>query len=712
MPKVSKFVAIDSEGVDVSQSFVFNPKDIPSENPLELVREVLESEFTHFVRRHRTFLWGASDGVTDSWLCSSTAKSGAAQRVASTGMSGAAKRANQDKETLSSIEILDFLTSLGDTYKNAIFVAFSFGYDAAQALAGISVKKLQKIQEDKGRGYTLCGPFGVRYLPGKYFSVARLCQPFVGKPRFKHAVTIYDVFGFFQCSFEKAIDQMPHVCSEEMRNVIKEGKAQRKDFAGIDIPSIQRYTRAELHTLVNMMNVLRFTLGEMDLQLSRWNGAGCIAGAMMRKHDVKRHYTDIHTTDLPSYQEYAHHAYFGGRIECLKYGRTKKCWVYDINSAYPHAQHSLPSMVNGIWKFLSAEDLHEKEFFHFSPLSMIEVMWFCKSFPFGPFPYRTERGAIYYPLEGLGIYTVEEVLAVIRARAKGMPVDLHYKSAWQFVEGSTEQPFDWIAEYYEKRRQIKARIKETGISDLTEYMIKLGLNSCYGKTAQSVGGREGRPPVTANPYYAAVITARTRAALLTLAMEKPHHIIAFATDGIASMVPLPICLHGANTLGDWSEEVIDGGLWVKSGVYCYYSNGEIKEAKFRGVKQIKLDSKLHARILETWKRKETRIVFDYTQYITIGMATRSEAWRDIIGCWMEGKRWLDLHPGVKREVGMRDTGMSGVALRAMPHERLVATKPKEVSGSLTIRSHPRIPEWVSFSFGDEADNEEALTKFE
>src|SRR5208283_5224680 len=59
--------------------------------------------------------------------------------------------------------------------------------------------------------------------------------------------------------------------------------------------------------------------------------------------------------------------------------------------------------------------------------------------------------------------------------------------------------------------------------DVREKILKLGLNSIYGKTAQSKGGSikrtaEGEmrafPPKEANPFFAAAVTAGTRAMLL------------------------------------------------------------------------------------------------------------------------------------------------------------------------------------------------------
>jgi hypothetical protein len=70
-----------------------------------------------------------------------------------------------------------------------------------------------------------------------------------------------------------------------------------------------------------------------------------------------------------------------------------------------------------------------------------------------------------------------------------------------------------------------------------EKVIKSGLNSLSGKTAQSVksGGKEDAPPSCVNPYYAAAITAGVRAQLLRAALKDPYAIVSFMTDAIVSM---------------------------------------------------------------------------------------------------------------------------------------------------------------------------------
>lgn len=101
---------------------------------------------------------------------------------------------------------------------------------------------------------------------------------------------------------------------------------------------------------------------------------------------------------------------------------------------------------------------------------------------------------------------------------------------WEVNEGYEDiRPFAILKDLYAKRRAIKDDIEaknkeieklnevrkangETELPyeyDITEKVLKLILNSVYGKLAQFVGS-SNKVPNCANPYYAAAITAYCR----------------------------------------------------------------------------------------------------------------------------------------------------------------------------------------------------------
>lgn len=87
------------------------------------------------------------------------------------------------------------------------------------------------------------------------------------------------------------------------------------------------------------MTELRQAFFGLGLKPSSWHGPGAAATAMIEKMRTRAHYgEDISATDVSEQQDWAHHAFLGGRIETLKQGYMKAgaLYVYDIASAYPY----------------------------------------------------------------------------------------------------------------------------------------------------------------------------------------------------------------------------------------------------------------------------------------------------------------------------------------------------------------------------------------
>src|SRR5437867_9809236 len=57
-------------------------------------------------------------------------------------------------------------------------------------------------------------------------------------------------------------------------------------------------------------------------------------------------------------QELARKCFYGGRFELILKGFIGKCYLYDINSAYPNALGQIPDITNGNW--ISSDKIHPK----------------------------------------------------------------------------------------------------------------------------------------------------------------------------------------------------------------------------------------------------------------------------------------------------------------------------------------------------------------
>ena len=127
--------------------------------------------------------------------------------------------------------------------------------------------------------------------------------------------------------------------------------------------------------------------------------------------------------------------------------------------------------------------------------------------------------------------------------------------------------------------------------DAREKYYKLPPNSIYGKMAQRVGGSETKDgwkaPSTANPYYAAAITANCRRRLVQAGLLDPHAVVAFMTDGIVTTrrlegLPNVVNEGDESKLGDWEYAPVQGGTFLHAGVYSMRKAGK-ELTKTRGV---------------------------------------------------------------------------------------------------------------------------------
>jgi hypothetical protein len=67
-----------------------------------------------------------------------------------------------------------------------------------------------------------------------------------------------------------------------------------------------------------MMEKLREALRRLGLEPSHWQGAGAIAKAMFKKYRTLHYFPIVKVENIPAWQEWAHYAFFGGRIEQQK----------------------------------------------------------------------------------------------------------------------------------------------------------------------------------------------------------------------------------------------------------------------------------------------------------------------------------------------------------------------------------------------------------
>jgi hypothetical protein len=460
---------------------------------------------------------------------------------------------------------------------------------------------------------------------------------------------------------------------------------------------------------------LRRGLSDQNLGVQRWQGAGAIAEAMFKRHRTIHYSPFVATRDVSEPQEWAHYAFFGGRIELCQQGKhVGELYGYDVTSAYPAEQAALPAMVlpiyedafktkpkswdKGKWTYLEGKELDRAVIERMPPYSMIESKFDFptkivddegrfRTVPFYPLPYRTDTKAVTFPAKGWGRYHRVEALAAfewVDVMMGYAPVDVRARAlvitgAYVFEpprdeHGELVYPYAFLKDYFEERRRIADEAVLKGY-DVREKVIKLGINSAYGKMAQGVGGTKGRAPKTSNPWVAGAITAGTRAKLLRAALKAPWDVIFFATDGIHPLKELGV-ESPTKILGGWEKTILTAGIWAQPGVYAFSQidrkgkviftgksrgaspNSFMDEPEKPAVEGSEDEDRSGERLFDyydrmlvpLWARGEGKLTLLQERYLTFGYAANSpENWPHV-GYWLETSRTIEARSGgVKRE---------------------------------------------------------------
>lgn len=467
-------------------------------------------------------------------------------------------------QPLESRALLEFIAAQP---KGPIYVIYSGTYDFTMILRGAPHDFLRDLLDRAGRtdsdGNVRSARWGdlrVDYIPRKRLRVGRG----------SNSITVHDVFGFFQGSFVKALEEWDVGTTEE-RGQIASGKLRRGNTDVLS-PNELAYNERECDLLAEVMTKLNQVTNSITLSASPYEGAGAIASSLFSLHMVKpikernrrlgeneqepenfREIDPAETLGLPTWD-----AYYGGRFEITAHGPVRaKVWEYDINSAYPAVITNLPCLLHGKW-------VHNKRGAKLGgPYTVGHIRWRVPmDRPFGPLPHRDKAGRITFPARGSGWYWAVEW--------PSDPEDYTVDETWSWVPNCEHRPFSWVADRYRQRKAHKAAGRKG-----QAMMLKLGYNSLYGKMAQNIGKPRWR-----NSVYAGLVTATCRRQIRDAAEQAPADIIMFATDGIYSLSPLDLPV--GDGLGEWEATEYPEGLFlVRPGIY--FENGGDAKVKSRGV---------------------------------------------------------------------------------------------------------------------------------
>lgn len=473
----------------------------------------------------------------------------------------------EDPQGLTTYQCFEFILSL--PAHNARFFTYSFGYDLTKILEDLDDVSIYKLvrpelrRRERGDRTLLVpvywppkkpkyclnwmnGRFTIRKLQG----TAQVVDPLTGGPRTTYqwgpSRVIHDVWRFFQAKFTTALEdwKVPDHVSKEERKVIldrmREMKDKRSQFDKLTFDEIRTYCFEECRYMARLARKLTDAHIEAKIPLKNYFGAGSSAEAMLLVMNVKEHVRRGRAENpIPHDIEYAMRcAFFGGRFENSRIGAIQgPVYGEDISSAYPFQTISLPCLIHGKWRHTEKRADIEK-----ARTALVRYTLEAPRVyrPWGPFPFRIKKtGSIAFPeVSGGGWVWRDEYLAGER-----LFPNVRFLEAYIYESDCDCQPFKDIPKYYTYR----VRIGKEGPG----IVVKLGTNSCYGKTAQTVGGEPGS---FHSWMWAGLITSGCRAQVLVAmaAHRNLDNLLMVATDGIATLEKI-VLPHPRDTGTEWLE---------------------------------------------------------------------------------------------------------------------------------------------------------------
>lgn len=455
-------------------------------------------------------------------------------------------------EGLHTADCLRFIARLPTA---AICWGFSFSYDVNMILWKVRPDTVQRLYDN---GKCRWRNFYVEYVPKKMLRVVEYAHS--GKGAEKVASTVvWDMFPWQQTSFANWLRDN-ELADEAAIADIEAMKNKRATFAADERDEIIDYCLAECRLLAKGARRMVDTITVQGFR----TGGKFYSPASLAKAEMKRQGVGAFMSDPPEHLlRHIEAARFGGRAEVGQSGPIEgPVWQHDIRSAYPTQLAGLPCLAHGGWRRDRTRTIARLE-----PTSLVRVSWKPRhrDQKWGPFPMRNRLGILWFPSSGQGWFWGEEVKAAERV------AHVAVQEVWTFSPKCSHEPFAYIPDMYTKRQEMKAA------GDSGEYVLKLALNSTYGALAERPHRHAEKPPPWRSLVWAGMITAGTRATMLSLVDDS---VVMIATDGIFATSRLPV--QEGERLGEWEVDRYDA-LWIAgTGFYFPFRDGDWLKPKTRG----------------------------------------------------------------------------------------------------------------------------------
>lgn len=568
------------------------------------------------------------------------------------------------EQGLTTKQCLNFILSIP---KHARIAGFAIGYDLTKILEEMPNEKIRLLTHPDLRPKNRFGKarklrFG-RYRLDLVATRLEIGQADPSRPKRTLAHSnrsVNDVFKFFGTSFVKSLKNWQVGTPEELAR-IQAGKEKRSDFDRTSTDYIVNYSLDECRLLAQMFSKVYEAHEQADLPLTQFYGAGSTASVMLEQLGIDEQAKTIREITPGPVQLAASYAFFGGRFEIARRGEIPGLvHDFDISSAYPYQISQLPCLTCGTWTL--TRDIERARHAQAALIRYELAPWKGPVPPWGPFPFRQEDGSIPYPIESGGGWVHQTEFFA----AQRLFPNVKMAEAWVYETACKHRPFAKVPEWYLTRL---AWGKEG-----RGYVLKLGMNSIYGKLAQIIGSAKYQCRI-----WAGMVTAGCRAQLLDFIgqHERWSDILMLATDGVWSLCDIkPHSPRDTGTdhevfdqvakktvrkpLGAWEHGHFKHGVFMaRPGIYfpLQATDDQIEEAKARGIGT-----------KDFWKlREEVRSWFqkhngDRPYWFDAGTLsprfiglrsgiTAKNRRRDEFGKWVRSGRFCSFAPAPKRQLG-------------------------------------------------------------
>lgn len=510
--------------------------------------------------------------------------------------------------------MLDFLLDIPEGNSDLV-ISFSFTYDITKILMDLPWYKAREFAANaetigvEWEGYRIAG------IPRKFFDVWK------GD---KH-VRVWDTFTYWQMSFAKALNASLSLFSDKQREMIKTIEIMKRERAHFDVLSdddIREYCFNECECLSVMYRDFLRHVDAMNITQRAHSGPGSAATAVFDEWNITAYMPEGHhshvLSNLPP--DVAKFSYYGGRFEISQQGEAGDLIEYDIQSAYPAIAVTLPCLRCGRFRHVTEYEPGKMGFYFVGSRT---------SGPWAPFPFRSNavtgrelmngagKGSIAFAHGGKRWVTSAEVETARKYfGAEAIPV---YDGYVYDVGCTHKSPFAALADLYLIRKvgQVGCPAceaspehfcdKHPAPSEGLSKLIKLIINSVYGKLAQGIGWtldpdqlfspdlpESYKPPKFQCYIWAAWITGGTRAKVMEAAFlggrkadcpechdgemfracDEHASVVSIATDGILTSQDIPELPVTDYQLGTW-ERAPKPNAWLgMPGIYSFYDAGK------------------------------------------------------------------------------------------------------------------------------------------